>query len=277
LISADGQVKTRTMDDRAKPRAEAGLAEEIAAALDWWREAGIDADFADAPTRWLAGEKPHRDGEGPSRPDGTPAKDCAPPLHREAADAATAIDRSSWPQDHAGFVSWWLREPALDDGRTSGRVAPRGSPGAEVMVIVSEPERDDADRLLSGPQGRLLDAMLAAMGIAPDAAYVASVLPRHMPMADWDAIAIKGLGALLAHHVTLVGPSRLVALGANILPLLGHDPAHNPAVLRSFNHEGLTIPLLAGKSLAALLERPRWKAGLWQGWLDWTSGQPSQG
>jgi DNA polymerase len=89
-------------------------------------------------------------------------------------------------------------------------------------------------------------------------------------MADWDAIAAKGLGALLMHHVKLVAPQRLVALGGNILPLLGHDPAHSPAALRQFNQQGLTIPLLAGKSLAALLERPRWKAGLWQGWLDWT-------
>jgi DNA polymerase len=191
--------------------------------------------------------------------------------------AVPAIDRSHWPQDLTGFTAWWLSEPALDDGRASGRVPPRGPAGAGVMVIVPEPERGDADRLLSGPQGRLLDAMLAAMEIAPEQAYLASVLPRHMPMPDWAALAAKGLGAVLCHHVALVRPQRLIALGGNILPLLGHDPAQSPAVLREFNHEGLTIPLLTGKALVALLERPRWKAGLWQGWLDWTEGQPGQG
>jgi DNA polymerase len=284
------------MDDRAKPKAEAGVAADLAAALDWWREAGVDADFSDAPTLWLAKEEPPvpgpREGGGLRRaseaqpgargsaPERSSASGQGPRLREDAgfpAPPAPAIDRSAWPQDLASFAQWWLSEPALDDGRTSGRVPPRGASGAEIMIVAPEPEREDAERLLSGPQGRLLDAMLAAMGFLPDQAYVASVLPRHTPMADWDAVAAKGLGALLAHHVKLVGPARLVALGANILPLLGHDPAHNPAVLRHFNHEGLTIPLLAGKSLAALLERPRWKAGLWQGWLDWTGGQASQG
>lgn len=249
------------MDHRAK----AGFAEEIAAALDWWREAGIDCDFADEPTRWLSPDPAEAKAAARQRP----AAAAAPP---PPEPARPAIDRAAWPQDLAAFTQWWMSDPLLDDGRTSGRVPPRGSAGAEFMVIVPDPEREDGERLLAGPQGRLLDAMLAAMGIAPEAAYVASVLPRHMPMADWAALTDKGFGALLRHHVGLVAPKRLIALGSNILPLLGNDPAHTPAVLREFNHEGLTIPVLAGKSLGALLERPRWKAGLWQAWLDWSQG-----
>lgn len=244
------------MELAAKP----GIGDEIAAALDWWRDAGVDCDFAEEATRWLA-------------PTEAEAKQVARrPVVAEAPPPPPkpTIDRGGWPQYLAAFTPWWLTEPMLDDGRTSGRVPPRGSSGAEVMVIVPEPERDDGDHLLSGPQGKLLDAMLAAMGIAPESIYLASVLPRNMPMADWPALADKGFGGLLLHHVGLVGPRRVLALGSNILPLLGNDPAHSPAVLREINHEGLTIPLLAGKSLSALLERPRWKAGLWQGWLDWT-------
>lgn len=245
------------MEDAAKP----GLTDEVAAALEWWRAAGVDAVFADAPTQWIAAEEP--------RPSPAAERRAAVPSPPPAA-IAPAVDRTAWPQDLTAFTEWWLTDPALDDGRTSGRVAPRGAAGAAYMILVPEPERDDTHLLLSGPQGRLLDAMLAAMGIAPEDLYVASVLPRHTPMADWDALAAKGLGALLCHHVKLVGPQRLIALGSNILPLLGNDPAHIPAVLSTFNQEGRSVPLLAGKSLAALLERPRWKAGLWQGWLDWS-------
>lgn len=244
------------MELAAKP----GIGDEIAAALDWWRDAGVDCDFAEEATRWLAPTE--AEAKQVTR---RPVVAEAPP-----PPPKPTIDRGGWPQDLAAFTPWWLTEPMLDDGRTSGRVPPRGSPGAEIMVIVPEPERDDSDHLLSGPQGKLLDAMLAAMGIAPESIYLASVLPRNMPMADWPALADKGFGGLLLHHVGLVGPRRVLALGSNILPLLGNDPAHSPAVLREINHEGLTIPLLAGKSLSALLERPRWKAGLWQGWLDWT-------
>jgi DNA polymerase len=250
------------MEDRAKP----DLATEIAAAFDWWREAGVDSDFADAATSWLA---------APEQPAAAPVRVAAAPL-QPAKPEAPAFDRGGWPQDLASFTTWWLSEPALDNGRLSGRVPPRGVAGAEIMVIVPDPERDDRETLLSGPQGRLLDAMLAAMGIAPEAVYLASVLPRHTPMADWAMVAEKGFGALLCHHVKLVAPRRLIALGSNILPLLDNDPAHNPAVLRRFNQQGLSFPLLAGKSLSALLERPRWKAGLWQGWLDWSEGPAGQ-
>jgi DNA polymerase len=244
------------MEDRAKP----GFAEEIAGAIDWWRDAGVDCDFNDEPANWL----PAPAGEAET----AVSRISAPPLPPPEPEKPT-ISRSDWPQDLAAFTEWWMSDPLLDDGRTSGRVPPRGSQGAEFMIIVPDPERDDDVSLLAGPQGKLLDAMLAAMGIAPDRVYLASVLPRHMPMADWPALTDKGFGALLCHHVKLAAPRRLIALGSNILPLLGNDPAHNPAVLRSFNHEGVTLPLLAGKSLAALLERPRWKAGLWQAWLDW--------
>jgi uracil-DNA glycosylase len=249
------------MEDRAK----ADLASEIASAIDWWRDAGVDCDFGDEPTRWLkAEEKPATAAERRAATAPSPIPPAPDP----------GIDRSAWPRDLAAFTPWWLTDPALDDGRTSGRVPPRGRQGAELMVIVPDPEREDAAgdtaRLLSGPQGRLIDAMLAAMGFAPEASYVASILPRHMPMADWSALADKGFGALLCHHIRLVAPQRIIALGSNILPLLGHDTAHSPAVLREFNQDGVTIPLLAGKSLSALLERPRWKSGLWQGWLDWT-------
>ena len=30
------------------------LGESLASALDWWREAGVDGDFADEPRNWLA-------------------------------------------------------------------------------------------------------------------------------------------------------------------------------------------------------------------------------
>ena len=260
MISAIGQVKTAKMEDRAKP----GFAEEIAGAIDWWRDAGVDCDFNDEPANWLASPT--------SEVKAAALRIAAPPPPAPVPEKPT-ISHSNWPQDLAAFTQWWLSDPLLDDGRVTGRVPPRGNQGVDFMVIVPDPERgDDAHdegRLLAGPQGKLLDAMLAAMGIAPEQVYLASVLPRHMPMADWPALADKGFGALLCHHVKLAAPRRLIALGSNILPLLGNDPAHNSAVLRSFNHEGVTLPLLAGKSLAALLERPRWKAGLWQAWLDW--------
>ena len=138
------------------------------------------------------------------------------------------------------------------------------------MVIVPEPEPGDSQRLLTGPHGNLLDALLAAMGIAPDTAYVASALPRHTPAADWPALDAAGFGTVLRHHVRLAAPQRIMVFGGSILPLLGHDPTLSAETSPIFNHEGFSAALLPAPDLASLLARPRAKAGLWQRWLDWT-------
>ena len=240
-------------------RADSSLAEQFADALDWWREAGVDYDLADTPRGWIAPE---------ARVE--PVEQALAAASEAAPAPPPEIDRSSWPSDLGAFAAWWLTEPWLDGGQLGGRVAPRGGRGAELMVFVAEPEREDSAELLSGPQGSLLAAILVAMGIAPEACYFASVLPRHTPHADWGLAAARGLGELACHHVALAAPKRLIVFGTSILPLLGHDPANFPAGAGEFQHGGMTLPKLAARDLAVLLERPRWKAGFWQMWLDWT-------
>ena len=249
-----------------------GIAANIAAALAWWQEAGVDCAFADEPTCWLAenaGEKPAT-GQ-PNAPSGTPAQPAAlrAPAPEPAKLPPIGGDSEQWPQDLAGFADWWLAEPLLDDGRVAGRVSPRGAAGAPLMVLVEQPGPDDAERLLSGPAGDFLDSMLRAMGVAPESAYVAAVLTRHTPLPDWQQLGERGLGRVLAHHIHLAAPQRLICLGGNILPLLGNDLTQTTAGLHVFNHQGRTIPLLPARGLEAMV-RPRARAVFWQRWLDWT-------
>ena len=260
LIAAAWQVKTRDMDESAK----SSLSGQFAAALDWWRDAGVDHDWTDAPQSWIA---------APALPS-PPSEDAPNQIKAAPAEIApTKPDVSSWPNSFADFQNWWMTSEWLDSVAPGARVSPRGSIGAELMVLVAEPEAGDGDTLLSGAQGRLLDAMLAAMGMTDAAVYRASVLPRAMPHADWAALSAKGLGALACHHISLAAPKRLIVFGSHILPLLGHDPANIPANSAQINHGAPTLPLLALRDLAVLLERPRWKAGVWQSWLDWTQGE----
>lgn len=240
------------------------LKREIASALDWWREAGVDLDFRDEPASILTAP-PAEPAAKPPVAQASPARP-APP----SAPAASLLDLSAMPGDLAAFRDWWMTDPALDGGRTQGRVPPRGPAGAELMVLVGDPEASDTEILLSGAQGRLLDGFLAAAGLAPDAVYVASVLPRATPHADWAGIAAAGYGAVLSRHVALVRPRRMLAFDGNNLPLSGNVWPNTPESLLHFNHEVGTVPLFVARGLAALLERARWKAGLWQGWLGWT-------
>ncbi|MEJ6009953.1 hypothetical protein [Novosphingobium aquae] len=241
------------------------LAGNITAAVEWWRDAGVDCAFADEATAWIT----------PAEPEPAPGQDRPAPVAKFAAPPPPPPPRPKiggdpavWPKDLDAFRQWWLEEPSLDGGQLARRIAPCGGPGAPLMVLVEQPEQEDGDQLLSGKQGKLLAAMLAAMGIDRKCVYHGSVLVRHTPLPDIPALAEAGLGEVTRHHVHLAAPQRLIVFGANILPLLGNDPAQSAQSLRSFNHEGRTIPLLAVHGLDAMV-RPTAKAAFWRKWLEW--------
>ncbi len=245
--------------DRALPQDVAGM-------LAWWREAGVDQVFSDDPHSWIAADAEHAPTAPPLAPANAPASAPTP----KPPPPQIGGDRAAWPTAFDAFAAWWLGEPSLDLGGAGGRIAPRGIHAAEVMVLVPEPEGADAGVLLSGPQGKLLDAMLSACAIAPERAYIASVLPRHTPMPDWAALGEAGLGAIALHHIALAAPERVWVFGQSILSLIGHDPAKNPVGLRNINHEAGSVAVLAAGDLATLLARPGARAAWWARWLDWT-------
>lgn len=242
-------------------------------ATDWWKDAGVDRLFNDQPTSWLHDMQAEVRAEPtPPHVDDAPGSKAIQSVHIIAAAAASPFpDRASWPKGLEEFIPWWLSEPSFDAGGTNPRIAPRGPVNAELMVIVPGPEAEDQEFLLSGAHGGFLDAMLDAMGIAPGKVYRASALPRHTPLADWNLLAEQGLGDIVRHHVDLVAPQRLMVLGQNILPLLGHDMAQSPAHLRFLAHGNTHIPVLAGWDIGSLLGRAKARSGIWQRWLEWTS------
>ena len=131
---------------------EPGMAEALAAAFDWWRGAGVDCTFVDDPVDWLARVAPAEAAppsqEQARRPLPVGRAPAPPPPARPA--------ELDIPGDLEAFRQWWLTQPALDGGRTAGRVPPHGKAGARLMIVVPEPEREDRERLLSGPQGAFL-------------------------------------------------------------------------------------------------------------------------
>jgi DNA polymerase len=240
------------------------LAEQFAAAQDWWREAGVDSAFADVPRDWLAQPvKPPPSAEAPIMP-AQPAAPAVPPL---------GGDPTAWPKSLAEFTPWWLAGDQLETGGSAPRNAPRGAANAELMILVPMPEEADRERLLSGPHGRLIGNMLAAMGIAEDSAFLAAALPRHARHPDWQALTDRELGKVLVHLVQIAAPKRLLILGRAMLPLLGHGSAQPGQKPLPIELQGCPVPALVSFGPENLLETPRFRAGLWRGWLDWTGGR----
>lgn len=266
-------------------RLDLTLAREFEAALAWWQAAGVDCDFADDATALLA-QAPlaaSPDAAHPAAATGKPSP-TAPQQqpgetnpqrvpHLAPASATPAPERRNWlgdspPGDLAAFTQWWMETPGLDTARGFPRIAPRGPAGAALMVLVPQPEEEDTAQLLSGPQGRLLANILAAMGMDESAVYIAAALPCHTPLADLARLAAEGMDAVTLHHIALVAPARLLVLGTGLAPMIGQI-SEQP--LREINQTAGKAPVMVSETLDALMDMPRLKARFWRRWMEWSA------
>ncbi|QUL38583.1 hypothetical protein [Erythrobacter sp. JK5] len=257
-------------------QADPTLLRELNAMCDWWRAAGVDYDFADDATAWL-GERPSAEtAERPGKPTGdeqlaSQRGDTTSPRHTaKSPPAAADLLGDSPPESLDAFREFWLTAPGLDAIGPRGRVPPCGESGVKLMVLVTDPEETDSDTLLSGPQGRLLDRMLGAMGYARDDIYLASALTRHTPMADTARLAASGMAAVTRLHINLAAPEKVIAFGSNILPLIGHELPKELTSLREINLVDPPIPLLVSEGFDSLMAMPRLKARFWRRWSEWS-------
>lgn len=236
-------------------RAHVSLADEYAAALDWWRSAGVDCEFADEAQDWLA------------EPDADVAPVAKPAEPVAELEAEPAIKSADIPTDLATFQAWWT-DPASPLPPAPGpRLAPTGEAQAALMVLVPIPEAHDSDTLLSGPQGCLVANIAKAMGHEADAMYVASALPAHLAMPDWSALAADGLSAAIARHIELAAPQKLMLFGNDLPFLLGHPRGTAPEAFNRFRG----TPVITTFAPDRLLGHARQRARLWRRILDWTS------
>lgn len=236
------------------------MKEAVSAAQDWWRAAGVDCDFVDAPHNWLA--------EPLAKQAATKIEVAKKAKPLEAAPVRQiGGDPTGWPNSITEFDKWWLEEPSLSLESNALRPPPRGEHAAPLMILVPQPEADDQEVLLSGPQGTLIANMTRAMGFSIDDVRIASVLSRHTPAADWAAFAAAGIGQLTLHHIFLAAPQKLLVLGRAILPLLGADPKQ-AAALDSILSGNATIDTCAGRDPATLLAMAPARRALWHRWLE---------
>jgi len=220
------------------------LSDQLAAVQGWWCDAGVDFAFVDEPQAMLREPKP----DAPK-----PARAKVPVAEQEAAPAAPMIDISGLPQDLAAFRQWWCDPASPLPAPPGSRPAPVGEAGARLMLIVPMPETGDSAELLSGPQGQMVRNLLAALGVSEAEAYLATALPTAMEMPDWDGLGASGLGAIIAHHIALARPQRVLLLGSPLAALIGPGE----------------IPMLPAYAPDQLLAHPRQRARLWARLLDW--------
>ena len=222
----------------------------IASALEWWRDAGVDCEIDDSPRDWMA------------RLAAAPVAAGLPSRVQEAVAAPAKL-----PETLAEFAAWRLGPGAPEAGWPGKALGIQGSTASGLMIVVDTPDREDdaAGELLSGSAGRLFDRMLAAIGRDRQSIYLAALAMKRPPAGRIAPDASEKLDALLRHHIALVRPKRILALGnAASRAVTGLDVADARASLRAINHDGGTVQVVASFHPRFLLERPAAKADAWK-------------
>lgn len=229
---------------------------EIAAALGWLVDAGVDTVVGDAPFDWLAAAPPQQ----------APAP-VAEPVRRPArAGDNLAIGADSLASLAAALAEF--------DARPAG-IAPMppllgdGTAEAGVMIIGDRPTTADAaaGRPFADAAGQLLDRMLAAIGRSRDGAYLANLVAWPTP-ADRASTGteIAASAPFLRRQIQLARPRAILALGQAAAAALCGSPA-GIARLRGRWHDldvdGLVVPVMPTFHPAHLLLHPAHKALAW--------------
>ncbi|MBY0284275.1 MAG: uracil-DNA glycosylase [Sphingomonas sp.] len=227
-----------------------------ASALDWWREAGVDALIDEVPRNWLATE-----------PAPVPLRH-APAARHAARPAAPVAPALSFPDTLAAFEAWRLSDDAPEAAWPGARIGAQGSAASGLMILIEMPEREDSpDKLLSGAPGALFDRMLAAIGRDRASIYLVPMAVVRPISGRIPAETEASLATLIRAHIRLAAPKALLIIGnAASRALIGTDVARARGHLHAINHEGGEGSATAVASFHPrfLLERPAAKAEAWK-------------
>ena len=240
----------------------------IASVLAWQMEAGADEAIADTPLDRFATAptRPSEDRKVPAAPD-PPAgwTESAPPTSSAQEIAAKACDLLSLKSAFEAFDGCPLKETATNF------VFADGAARARLMFIGEAPgaEEDRQGVPFVGPAGRLLDRMLAAIGLDRGDVYITNILPwrppgNRNPTDSEIAICLP----FIERHIALVEPAVVVAVGGTAAKAL-LDTREGIMRLRgrwfsyTVSGSGTRIPLRAILHPAYLLRQPGQKKDAW--------------
>lgn len=154
----------------------------------------------------------------------------------------------------------------LSATRTQG-VLGAGDRNADWLIVGEAPgaEEDAQGEPFVGPAGKLLDAMLASIGLARgDNVYLTNVLKSHPPgNRDPEPDEVAACRPYLLAQIELIQPKLILALGRLAAQsLLDTDEAIGS--LRGRMHTFQGVPLVATYHPAYLLRKPTEKARAWE-------------
>lgn len=238
---------------------------------DWWSLAGVDALVGEEPAGWLvtppandaAAARPNRVVHAEPEPLPLPAA-----LRRqETPNVVETKGPVVFPEDWNDFQRWLATSDDVPGSQWDARrILPAGNARARLMLLTAWPEIDDQrdGTLFSGPAGKLLDAMLQAIGLARGNCYIASLAVTRPAGGRCDEDEALELDRLLWHHLRLATPERLLLIGGDIVRMVAATALPDArGKLLDINQDGGRMEAVAVAHPAMLLARPAQKAAAW--------------
>lgn len=249
--------------------------------LRWYAEMGVDGAIDETPHDRFAAPVPPpvRREARPSpaaRTAPVPAATSLASLPDAAGTSADALIREACARAaaadgiealHDAFAS----QPGLGIGAAARMIFAGGVPGARLMLVGAAPDSDDERQgeIFAGPAGRLMDAMLKAIGLDRRGVYLTHVVPWRPPgNRPPTPLELSLCLPFVRRHISLAAPEMILCLGERAAqPLLGSSDPISRLRGRWLTYEGdeSTTKLLATFSPAYLLSQPLQKR---RAWLD---------
>ena len=247
--------------------------------LRWYIDAGVDETISEHPVnRFKAKEAPppaHGTGLGDATPAPAPAPVSAPGSTNNEIATAVHLAQAAETVDELRLALEAFDGCALKKTATN-LVFTDGNPEARILFIGEGPgaEEDRQGLPFVGPSGKLLDAMMASVGLDRTDVLISNIVfwrppGNRTPTPQETAVCMPFVERL----IELVDPKILVALGG---PAAKSLLAQTEGVGRlrgkwfSYSTPGLARPIEATALYhpAYLLRSPGQKRVTWMDWLD---------
>ncbi len=242
---------------------------ELLDLLRWHVDAGADEAVGDAPTDRFAAAAAPPPPEPPKRGAGVPLSLDSPAAAEGSADrlAAAASTLAELREAMGRFEGCSLKHTAMN------LVFGDGNPDADAMFVGEAPGADEDREGLPfvGVSGRLLDRMIAAVGLDRTTAYITNILPwrppgNRKPTTNEVTVCLP----FIRRHIELAAPRILVLVGGTAAgALLGRSEGITRLrgrwlVYRGDGPDGGSeIPCMAIYHPAYLLRQPALKRDAW--------------
>lgn len=255
----------------------------------WWGDAGVTNYVAEHPLPWLKADTdlsvgkavPFADQPFPTQRSDSNELDGRIARASEASNSASAAENSAlqapsmpddaqngWPSAFEDLNRYLLeRDDYPGAGFSRRRVASVGPKQAKLTIVTDMPSETDLQygELLGGDEGRLLDAMLSAIGLSRMDCHLMPLATSRPASGEIDPEDWRPIGRFALHRLALAEAGTTLCLGNSASTVLvGGELFDKRGRSHKINHNGGSMAISVCLHPRTLLARPALKAAAWQ-------------